>query len=70
MIMCFWGKDEKIRSLIKLLEIVKIARETRDVKSLRGVWDQVSNIWFRYISEQEVSQSKITGLILALYILF
>jgi hypothetical protein len=70
MIMCFWGKDEKIRSLIKLLEIAKMARETRDVKSLRGVWDRVSDIWFRYIGEQEVSQSKITGSILASHILF
>jgi hypothetical protein len=70
MIMCFWGKDEKIRSLIKLLEIAKMARETRDVKSLRGVWDRVGDIWFRYIGEQEASQSKITGSILASHVLF
>lgn len=58
------GTEQKFWKLTELLATAKIARENGNLRSLRNVWDRVATIWFSYLDEQEVFQSKITQSIL------
>lgn len=50
--------------MAELLVAAKVARENGDLDALRTVWDRVSTLWFKYLDEQEVYQSRITQSIL------
>jgi hypothetical protein len=52
--------EQIFQGLTGLLTNAKIAREAGDLQKLGEVWDRISALWFKYLQEHGVLQSRIT----------
>jgi hypothetical protein len=52
--------EQRFQGLAQLLANAKIAREVGDLEKLGEVWDQIAALWFKYLEEKGVMQSRIT----------
>lgn len=59
--------NTRFNQFSSLLHAARVAREAEDLASFREIWDQVVNIWFDYLNNQEGFQAQVARSIDVVY---